>query len=327
MNDSPTKPDVIQQDRRSRRPRWFTIALVLLLISFSLVIIERNRIRAHWWAHQLARTEDLNEQGYYLNSIIAVGEEAAGAIQTLIHHDDSNVRALAVVALQSLPERTASHGLVLLLSDENVDVRESAALAIAFMQSRKAATYLYLTTQSDQAGPASASVMALSRLRSKISLKGLCQALEEHPSPIVRAQAAESLAEWVEGAPEELLVQEGNHSERQLRDPFQALSRALRDQATFSGDLSLEREIRAAVTFARQQNLVHQDDANTESVRERTVAEIAANTLSKLTGQTVRPLFESPPGTAANLAEQYRGMFFGRRNQTPRRTIAAEQEN
>lgn len=309
---TPEPPDPRPSIHNRVKFPWLPVGLVALAAFLTLVIYYRNHIRARWWAHRLVRAQDLNQQTYYLNSLIAVDEAAITAIRSLTRNEDANIRLLAVIALKSLPEQKAVDVLTRLLNDSSVDVRESAALALAFMQSGKATGHLISASIKKQSGPASAAVMALGRVPSSVALKALCKALDGHPLPVVRAQAAESLAEWVQSSMRTPAMHEALYTQ-EVCDPFLVLVRALEDRAIFSGDLSLEREINSARDFVRRRDPMIEGlvKAPPES-RERTVAEIAENGLSRLTEREIRSLDDTSTEAKTILAEQCRQWFFGR---------------
>lgn len=297
---------------QSARRRW-PLALVLLFCCL-VIIHQRNRIRAYWWSSCLVRTDDLGARGYYLASLAAVGDKAAGAIERLSRNEDPEVRALAIYPLKSLPAEAAMETLHRLLNDSDRDVRESAAVALVFMSSAGARAVLRETAASEEPGAAEA-VSALGRSQDAADLEALCQALARHPSPAVRAQAAESLAarlmeETVRGESEAPAV--APHG----CDAFLALVQSLADDATFSGLLSLEREIAAAAGFAQRQgrSAFAADRApGPAPPPRRTVADVAAKGLSSLTGRALVPRKDRSAVQQATLAAWCRRIYRQRR--------------
>jgi len=291
---------------------------VLLVTGLAVLVYERNRLRAHWWAHRLVQTEDLAERGYYMASLAAVGNDAAGALDALSRNADPDVRSLAVFGLKRLPEATALEELGRLLNDPNADVRESAALALFFMPSDRAKDVLRRRAESQEPG-AAAAVAVLGRSDSPADAALLCRILNGHHSPAVRAQAAESLAARLQ-EDARAATSQSSSGLAQKCDPFLALVRALADDSPFSGELSLEREIAAAASFAQRRGvpLENRGPGSVHSSRpQRTVADIAARGLSSLTGRTVIPQADRSARQQAVIADQCRRWFFQRRRHRP----------
>ena len=316
--NSPVSSTLPEQEDTASAPaprslrRWWPPALVLLICCLA-VIHQRNRIRAYWWASRLVQTEDLGARGYYLASLAAVGEMATGAIERLSRNEDPEVRVLAIFPLKSLPQEDALPVLRRLLDDSDMDVRESAAVALAFMSSPGARAVLRETAVSQAKGAATAAG-ALGRSQDPSDMETLCQVLAQHPSPAVRAQAAESIAA--------LLLGEDDPGEAEAAaampdgcDPFLALVHGLADGAMFAGSLSLEREVAAAARFVRRQGRrvegvgSAQDSA---SAARRRVADVAAKGLSSLTGRVVTPLAEQSAAQQAVFADRCRRWYLQR---------------
>lgn len=297
-----------------RRPIWFPAALTLMLALFALVVFQRDRIRAHYWAIRLSRSDDLAQRAYYLNGLMALGERAAGAIEVLAEHESPDVRLLALAALKAMPETAANKIAGGLITDPDREVREAAALTLVFCDSSRGLDLLREWARMESEAPAAAAVAALARSPSLHAAESLCGALSGHSSPRVRAQAAESLAEWLGGLDGEL---DSIASLAAQHDPFRALVEALGDEATFVGLLALERDIAAAEEFVRGRGYAVGGElpsrtqpgaAVPQAAPEagRTVAQVAAAGLSRLTGETIRPASESRIDDPAAFAEHCR---------------------
>ncbi len=291
----PTKPE---------QAPWPVVVIVLLLALFTLTILQRNPIRSYWWAYRLTRTEDGVERAYFLASLSAVGEDATGPIAGLSRNEYSDIRLLSIGLLQSLPHQGGFERLAQLLGDEDADVRESAALAIAFMATDTAAEALCEAVDSENVNRAAAAALALGRIDAPRARRSLCKAIVDHPSPRVRAQATESLAGH-------LLTPQNRNATAQTEtaefEPhiFRALVQALADQATFAGRLGIERSIDSARTFARQAgNPLSTRPSTSTSPRVRCVADIAARYLSSLTGQAITPMVDLTPTEQAVFADR-----------------------
>ena len=302
--DERAQPDArADRGKTGSRSRWFPVAILLLVALFTVVVLQRNHIRAHWWAYRLTLTEDLDLRGYYLASLSAVGESGAGATRRLARHEDPDVRLLAIFALNALPEGERISELRRLLHDSDLDVREAAALALVFVGSAESTAILCETAVAKAADSATAAVAALGRSNDPRAKQTLCSVLRDHPRADVRAQAAESLGGWLD-----MIRDDSDHSE--IRDEalgcegIAALVDALSDEAIFSGPLLLERQIADAAQAMNRPDVSGGFSCDVPPPDEpRSVAQIAAAAMSRLTGMTVRPSPEPATPTSANLAE------------------------
>lgn len=302
-------------------PRWFWLTIALLVCSAAAALHQRNRIRAHWWVTRLVNnpSADPAAQAYCLASLAAVGDQAAGAVQRLARHDRSEVRALAVVVLARWPGEDSLDELRHLMADADPDVAESAALSLAFLGGTGPTRRLIDAVGADQPSVAMAAAAALSRSDSPEALTTLCDLASRHPRPRVRAQAVESLAAWTANAllgraqasgDGEALPRAFGHPA--TRHPIDVLVDALDDQATFQGHLSLERQIASAALAAGDRENNAASDGLPE---ERTVAQIAADALERLTGLQCDPSVSTTAAQRAQLADRCRRLM-GQR-QTP----------
>lgn len=296
--------------RELRRSRGFPITLGVMVILFVAAMLGRNHIRAHWWAYRLAGADDLSSQSYYLGALSAVGSSAQGAVERLAEDDAPHVRAMAVVILESSAQTGSVRILGRLLNDTNVDVRESAALALGFMQTEDARAVLRRAIEEGSAG-AAAAVHAHGRTGGATARDLICDALAFHASPAVRAQAVETLADMItmEAADPARSGERG----RGVRDPWLALVGALADDGTFDGPLAIEREVAGARAFAAAaQALGPAPPAGTPAEGPRTVGHLAAKQLSALSGDTLEPVTELSPRRQADLADQCHRAFLRR---------------
>ena len=320
--DERAQPDArSDRGKTGSRSRWFPVAILLLVALFTVVVLQRNRIRAHWWAYRLTLTEDLDLRGYYLASLSAVGDSGAGAIRRLGRYDDPDVRLLAIFALNALSRSEQTAELRRLLHDSDLDVREAAALALVFVGSAESTAILCETAVAKAADSASAAVGALGRSNDPHAVQTLCSVLRDHPRADVRAQAAESLGGWLD-----MIHHDSDQSV--IRDEalgcegIAALVDALSDEAIFSGPLLLERQIADAAQAMNQSNNSGALDYDALPKDEpRSVAQIAAAGLSRLTGLTVRASLETATPKSANLAEEYCRLYWKRAARLPGRIV------
>lgn len=296
-----------EQDHHSgpeRRSRWPLVAVALLLVLFGFVLHQRNRIRAHWWAYRLARTEDPEDRAYYVGSLRAVGEKGAGAVAGLARDPDADIRLFSIALLKSLGSSSGTDGLKRLLGDPDTDVREAAALALAFTGSQAATAALCEAAAFDDDDRAAAAAIGLGRLDSPRAWSSLCRSLADHPSPRVRAQAAESLVGHLLAA-RHPRADSSTTTDAMETAAILALVRALADRSTFAGELAIERSIAGARAFAGRLGKSGVDGSAARTPPpERTVAAIAAQGLSRLTGRVIRPSKDPTPAEQADYADQ-----------------------
>lgn len=319
------------------RSRWPAVVLAVFVALFLLTIWQRNRIRAYWWAARLEKAEDLTARTYYLSCLVSVGDSAKGAICRLARSENSEVRALAIPAMARLSEPVRFAELDRLLADSDAEVRQSAALALAFAGSEAATNVLARRAMGrDSAEGTMTAAAALSRLSSPAALAVLCKVAREHPNAAVRAQAVESIGAW-------LVSETGRDSAATSRpasdgEPFGVLVALLADRGDFAGALSLEREIASAERAAKGPDGVPlPKGAHVAGPREpaslsasatghRTVADVAAHWLSLLSLEAVEPRTRRSSSEQAELADRCRQAWAaGEPAAFPRRVDPARQ--
>jgi hypothetical protein len=144
-----------------------------------------------------------------------------------------------VYALQSLANGQGIGDLSRLVGDPDQAVRDAAATGLALMQRDDARNALCDLARSINEATACAAAAALARIEDPSALATLCEAARKHSSPLVRAQAIESLMDL-----------------RPVSAPTNScdlctiLAEALDDRAKFTGALALERQRLAAEAFA-----------------------------------------------------------------------------
>ncbi len=267
---------------RSERRVWFQLVLLAMVALFILTVLERNWIRAHWWVMRLADSRQIEDRAYYLNSLLAVGDSATGAVRRLARHERADLRALAVLATARLSEPVRLRELTRLMADEDRDVAESAALALALSESEEAVRLLVEGAASEHEGRAACAASALSRIESPSACAALCDTACEHASALVRAQAIESVGL-------RLTNREDPEPVTANCDPVRVLVLALGDEGTFGGSLSFERQVAQATENLRENgvlaNINVMEDSDVPS--KRCVADVAAEYLYKLTGKQI----------------------------------------
>lgn len=299
------------------RSRWPTVVLALFVVLFLLTIWQRDRIRAHWWAARLEKAETLSDRTYYLSCLVSVGDSAKGAVRRLARSENPEVRALAIPAMARLPEPLRLAELDRLLADPDAEVRQSAALALAFAGGESAIDIIARrATERDSSAAAATAAAALSRVSSPAALAVLCKVAREYPDAAVRAQAVESIGAW-------LVSETGRDSAATSRpagdgEPFGVLVALLADRGEFDGALSLEREIAGAERAAKGPGGVPlpkgalvagpREPASlpASATGHRTVADVAAHWLSLLSLEAVEPRARRSSSEQAELADRCR---------------------
>jgi len=282
MADSPpaSDPGLYSEPQARSSNRRFTIALALMAAAFLVVLLQRNRIRCEWWARQLAAAASPADQSYYVSCLISCGDDAMPAIRRLIRDPRAEVRAVALVLLGRRPANAIVADIAPLLHDPDRDIRESAGMTLAFTAAPAAIDLLRDTAVAPREDVACAALAALGRTGDPAALASLCDALARRPQPLVRAQAAESLAEMIAPAPG---ARPALAIPTDTCDPVEVLIRALGDGEPFDGVLSTERQIAQIAAHVSRQTTqpVSRPDGRPPS---RTVAVVAAEGLTRLTG-------------------------------------------
>lgn len=287
------------EPRRRGQPFWFWAVLVAMLLAFGFVLVERNVIRSHWWAHRLAACDDISQQAYYINALLNVGDAASGAVRWMTSHERADVRAAAVLILGQGGSPTQIAELARMLADADREVRESVARTLAFLDRPEAANTLIEATMSDKAEIATAAAAGLSRVDSPDAACNLCRVIGRHPNAVVRAQAVESLAAMLMTS-----AGETQHDVASACDPVAGLVAALHDQGAFRGSLALEREIDAARGVAVSGNATGAEEHITkpEASPSRRVSEIARQSIAMLLGEQFETPSPAAPEASAKLA-------------------------
>lgn len=263
------------QVKRPRRIGWFPIVIGLLVVLFLVAVIERRRIRAVWWAHQLVEKEDLASRGYYL--ALLAGDPVTSEIgwTSLLRRRESEFQQLAVYLLARTETAESTRILGKLLADPDAAVRDAAATALGFRAELPGAfAELQKRLKDGDVTAATAAAAAMGRVSLTRSRPDLVAALGSHREPLVRAQAAESLGSLL------------NSADAGLQSPcdvevIRALCAALSDVGRFQGSLAIEREIEGAAVFAASTGRVIGESS--PAVKDRTVSDTALQQLRFLT--------------------------------------------
>lgn len=278
--------------------RTYRIILAAILVMFALLLAGRNHLRAYWWATRLASSTDVRAQGYYLACLAGLGDAAAGPVASLARHSRPDVRLLSIYALQKMPLETAVPELARLLVDPDVSIRDAAATALVFTESKYAIDLLIDSAASDDPILAATSVAALGRVSEVEAIRAVRIVVGLHDSPMVRAQALEALKDSLLTDPPNAPTSQQEERVRSVK----TMTLALADEATFSEMLSLERQRAAAERFVATRTTTQRADKGAGF--RRSVAEVAATYLSELSGQTVQPGFIADPAERDKLIQR-----------------------
>ncbi len=300
MSPSDPPPDSTAPNGNPRTNRLLVAGLLAFVILLLAVIVERDRIRTHWWAHRLAAAETLHERAYYLACLASVGNAAQGAVDRLLKDPRPDLQMLAIPASQGMPaDLRLDAVLKALMSSDDAEVRHSAATAAAFMNCD--AGLRFLIDQSERRDPriASAAVAGLARVAEPEAVSAICRAMARQNSPAVRAQAIEALSQQLSEAPAAEC------------DPLTALVAALDDYDAFTGLLALELEMQhASEAVAGAGNPVSGPKWSARAGSSpRTVASVAAQLLSTLTGQSIEPSASLDAKAKAELVRECRRLI------------------
>lgn len=287
-----------------------------MVFLFAMVVVQRQRILAQWWVHRLKETTDAAEQAYYVACLASVGDDGAGAIEKLGQYPRSEIRALVIPASQGLSDGRRFSLLRVRLGDSDYDVRLSAATALAFLNYDP--THSFLIGQMNSPAPeiVTAAASGLARVSTPDAVAALCEAASRHWNAWVRAQAIESLGQQFVSDASAALTSRPADDEEDC-DPVAALVKALSDQGLFSRRLALEAEIDGVARALTASRGIPAEPATSRSTDgRRSVAQVAAGTLTTLTGHTLAPQAEMSGEEQTLLAQQCRRWIAERRLQT-----------
>jgi HEAT repeat protein len=126
--------------------------------------------------------------------LIEITEQTPDILVSLLKHEDSAVRRVAVEALGKLREARAVEPLIARLSDDNSDVRCAAAEALGQLGNRQAVEPLIVRLNDDNSDVRRAAAETLGRLSEAQAIEPLIARLSDGNSDVRRA-AAKSLDE------------------------------------------------------------------------------------------------------------------------------------
>ncbi len=203
----PTKPSATNADapRRSGQ-RGFIMVLALMFLMFAGVVWQRHRLRAHWWGIQLASAATTEDKAECIARIADQGSQGYDVLFGLAYEDDREVRQMLLAVLAGMPVMESAGAYRTLLRDDDAEVRETAALDLAF-RNQMAATEMIVNAARDESAPTAITAMAaLRRIGDETIASCLSEIITAAPDPLRRAQAVESLVIWLDTHGRELLL-------------------------------------------------------------------------------------------------------------------------
>jgi len=252
---------------RSPGQRGFILVLALMFLMFAGVVWQRHRLRAHWWGIQLAGASTTEDKAEFIARIAAQGPQGHDVLFGLAHEDDREIRQMLLAILAGLPVHECASAYHSLLRDNDAEVRETAALDLAF-RDQPAATELIVSAARDESSAAAITAMAaLRRIGVETVATCLSDIITTSPDPSRRAQAVESLLIWLETHGRDLLLHPTEPGQ-DIRAPVAAaLASALNDVSTFQGKLAFEREVAAVGNFLGATSVAPADKIDADTTR------------------------------------------------------------
>lgn len=231
-------PPVIRPpaSRVERLTRW---AAIIVLAACVAVVWQRDRVRAAWWAHRLANSTSIDEQNHCFTMLAALRGNATPAAISLLHDPRGHIRSCGIALLETLAGDDAEAALSQ-LRDQVWAASDPVALAMTVAIGRSSAAN------------AETSIIDLA---------------EKHPSPNVRAQAAECLGIAGKSSPQILSI----------------LQRLTGDGAPITAELFAEESSRGAAAF------LSSSQPTSAPARPRTVSDVAGTALSALQRAASQP--------------------------------------
>ncbi len=259
----PARTRAIDNNRRANHRTMIVIAL--MVIAWLVVVLGRNTIRAHWWAHQLSRARNLETRMAYFHRLAGLGGPAFGAASSMFRSNDAAVRGFAVAIANHVETDAADDLLFDALSDPDPNVRRTATIGLSVRTCHASDVDRLRTTVTHgdpPSAPAAVVVLAHAASDSDRPIRGdalaaLIDALDRRFTPAVRAQAAQSLG-TLEAA-----------------DAIDALIDCLNDDTLFTGPTENERFARIAFSSQGDSSAIVFDTP-------RTIAQFASAALRRI---------------------------------------------
>ncbi len=169
------------------------ITMVAVWLAVMAVLLFSDTVRTRYWGWRLARAEAPAEQDYYASRLARRADHAVSVAGKLLGHADPNVRLLAVEVMDQASGDEPIDPLFTGLTDEEVEIRHAAALALGRRANPDVIGRLSQMASGGDATVATAAVFALQRAAIPPAEDAIIHVLETTDSIEVRAQAIESL--------------------------------------------------------------------------------------------------------------------------------------
>lgn len=182
--------------RQGVATRIFSTSLIIgaMVACCALIVWQRNAIRARWYARKLSQAQNPADVAYAAAALSAMGPAALKPAIQLLDNPRPDIRVLATLIVARSNDPSAGRALFETLSDNDLDVRLSAAVQLGLMPGSYAIVGDLAKLASEAPLESSlAAIVALEKQPSTASARVLRDLASSHPSPSVRAQAAESL--------------------------------------------------------------------------------------------------------------------------------------
>jgi hypothetical protein len=188
----PVKPEP-EEIPLGRSQRRMMISIAVLVAIWAVAMLNRQTLRAHYYAIRLTHSSDSVVHAYYFPRLCAMGDAAVGAAARLLANQDAGLRIVAVGVLHHARSDRARTLLLKALDDPDEEVRDLAVLGLAFFHDLRATEPLMKMLSTPAEHPALEAAVALERIGGNQAVDALINAARTHPMIDVRAQSIDSL--------------------------------------------------------------------------------------------------------------------------------------
>lgn len=273
-------PTDVRAARPPRRSRWSWWVIAGMVVVWIVVLLQRNTIRAHWFAYRLERTESPFTRFAMYERLVKLEWAALGPAERLLSSPDPGVRSLALGVLGKLRNERVDVLLRRSCYDEDEEVRRQAIEAVITRHGADNVQHLRSLLAGPQERTAMMTAFALALEGSDESKALIIEGLGEASQPGVQV-------ELIAGC--EML---------RLQEAVAALIELLGDPGAFEGETEQYRYARRLIEGNRSRLPVEPPDAMTAEFappRKQVVGERAAEALERITGQTPPPEMPADP--------------------------------
>jgi len=255
----------VRQERRLSR-MGIRGLIILMLVASAALVLKRSEIRARWWAWRLGSAQNSNQISYFSACLAGVGAKGVSAVIPLLDSDRADIRISAAWILGQARESSANDALIRSLQDPDDDFRAFAATQLGIAADTAVVAKLWSIASEEPVQSAVAAALALEKSQAPEADQSLQLLAMNGRFPELRAQAVESLGR------------------RRSPNSKPTLLACLSDSAQVEGVLLGERrDQRVLAAVMLQVPGIPSADHLTPSAR--TIADIAARALTRLTGE------------------------------------------